>query len=394
MISKFLIKSFIKDYENIDNPDIRERYGYLGGVVGIFSNILLFIVKFFVGTVTNSIAVSADAFNNLSDVLSSVITVLGFKLASKPADEEHPYGHGRIEYISALIIASLVLLVGFSFLKASIDKIRNPEPVNFEIIPFSLLLISVGIKFWLSRFNMYVGKAINSSALKASSVDALSDVFSSATVALSLLVSTWIDFPIDGIMGILVSGFILYSGYNILKETIDDLLGTRPSNELVKNIEQELLKYNPIIDVHDLIIHTYGPNKYMASIHVEVPSNSSIVEIHDVIDQAEREVSNKFNVLLVIHMDPVVTDDKEVAAIRHVTEEILKKFDVIESYHDFRVVESGDHKNVIFDAVIKVSKSYSRKDKENLEKAIDSYLKDYDPNLNGIITIEQNFNKD
>lgn len=394
MISKLLIKSFIKDYENTDNPDIRERYGYLGGIVGIFSNILLFIVKFFVGTITNSIAVTADAFNNLSDVLSSVITVLGFKLASKPADEEHPYGHGRIEYISALIIASLVLLVGFSFLKASIDKIRNPEPVFFEIIPFSLLLISVGIKFWLSRFNMYVGKTIDSSALKASSVDALSDVFSSLTVAISLLISTWIDFPIDGIMGILVSGFILYSGYNILKETIDDLLGTRPSDELVENIEQALLKYKPIIDVHDLIIHTYGPNKYMASIHAEVPSDSSLVEIHDVIDQAEREVSRKFNVLLVIHMDPVVTDDKEVNTIRNISEEILNKFPDIESYHDFRVVESGDHKNVMLDVVVKSPKSYTRKDKEKLEKEIDFYLKAYNPNLNGIITVEQNFKKD
>ncbi|HSQ33635.1 MAG TPA: cation diffusion facilitator family transporter [Peptostreptococcaceae bacterium] len=261
-------------------------------------------------------------------------------------------------------------------------------------MPFSLLLISVGIKFWLSRFNMYVGKTIDSSALKASSVDALSDVFSSFTVAISLLVSIWIDFPIDGFMGILVSGFILYSGYNILRETVDDLLGTKPSDELVKNIEQELLKYNPIIDVHDLIIHTYGPNKYMASIHAEVPSDSSIVEIHDIIDQAEREVSKKFNFLLVIHMDPVVTDDKEVAIIRHLTEEILKKFPIVESYHDFRVVESGDHKNVIFDVVIKSPKSYTRKDKKDLEKSIDFYLKAYDPNLNGIITIEQNFKKD
>ena len=195
-------------------------------------------------------------------------------------------------------------------------------------------------------------------------------------------------------MGLLVSGFILYSGYNILKETIDDLLGTRPSDELVENIEQALLKYKPIIDVHDLIIHTYGPNKYMASIHAEVPSDSSLVEIHDIIDHAEREVSKKFNVLLVIHMDPVITDDKEVNTIRNISEEIWNKFPDIESYHDFRVVESGDHKNVMLDVVVKSPKSYTRKDKEKLEKEIDFYLKAYNPNLNGIITVEQNFKKD
>ena len=220
MFSKFLVKTFIKDSENYkNNSKVRDKYGFLGGIVGIIINIILFSIKFIVGILSNSLAVTADAFNNLSDVFSSVVTIIGFKLASKPADDDHPYGHGRIEYISALIVSVLVVLVGFSFVKSSISRIINPVSINFQWIPTLLILISISLKLWLSRFNSYLAKLINSSALKASSVDALSDCFTSGTVVISLILSKWISFPIDGIMGLVVAIFILYSGYQLSRET-------------------------------------------------------------------------------------------------------------------------------------------------------------------------------
>ena len=272
MFSNFLIKKFIKDSENIDDEVVRNRYGYLAGIVGILSNLLLFLIKISIGLITFSISIMADAFNNLSDMASSVITIVGFKLASIPPDKEHPFGHGRLEYISALIVAFMVMMVGIQFTKSSIDRILNPVTVKFEITSFIILIVSIFIKFWLSRFNKIIGEKINSSAIKALSVDALGDVFTSSTVILAFFISQFTSLPIDGYIGVVVSLLILYAGYSLIKETISPLLGESPEPEFVETLNNMILSYKPIIGVHDLIVHNYGVYKTIASVHVEYTS--------------------------------------------------------------------------------------------------------------------------
>ena len=291
MLSNFLIRRFIKNSDNIADNKVRIAYGNLGGIVGICVNSLLFLIKLFVGIFAGSVAIMADAFNNLSDAASSVITIIGFKMANKPADAEHPFGHGRIEYLSALIVSFMVMLVGFQFVKTSFSKILNPEAVKFEFIPFILLLISIGFKLWLSKFNKNLGNKINSSALKAAGTDALGDVFTSSTVVISFLAAKFTTLPIDGYIGILVALAIIYSGFTLINETISPLLGEAPDPELVNNIIEMVLSYENIIGVHDLIIHNYGPGRVMASIHAEIPADINIMTIHDIIDKAEREIS-------------------------------------------------------------------------------------------------------
>ncbi len=383
---------FVKKHRNTNHKEVRDSYGYLASIIGILANIFLFIVKISVGLISHSIAVTADAFNNLSDAASSIITFLGFKLASKPADKEHPFGHGRIEYISGLVVSFMVLLVGFEFIKSSFDRIINPSTVNFQWIPFLLILFSIIIKLWLSSFNKYIGNAINSGALKASSLDALSDVVTSSSVALSLLLAKWISFPIDGYFGILVSLFIMYSGVSLIKETLDPLLGEAPDKKLVSEIIEKVMSYDLIMGVHDLIVHNYGPGRCMASIHAEVPSNESIVKIHEVIDKAENEISEKLDILLVIHMDPPINvDNKEVAYTRNEVVKILGGFPIIKSMHDFRMVGEDEYKNLIFDIVIDHSFNLTPKLEDKLKEDIDDSIKKLHPKYNTVITIDMDF---
>lgn len=391
MFSNFLVSRFIKDNKNINNEKVRTAYGYLAGVIGIIANALLFLVKFSVGLITHSIAISADAFNNLSDMASSIITILGFKLANKPADEEHPFGHGRIEYISALAVSFMIMLVGSQFIKESFNRILHPAEIHFILIPFILILASVGIKIWLSKFNKFIANSINSHALKASSFDALADVIISSITALSLLLSKWITFPIDSYLGILVALFILYSGFSLTKDTLNPLLGEAPDPELVKNIKLGVLKYKYISGVHDLVIHNYGVGRCMASIHAEIPYDISVVTIHEIIDKAEKEISDKLNIYLVIHMDPINTESKEVNKAKELLENILKKYPIVKSYHDFRIVGDGEYKNLIFDLVIEHTKGFNQEDEENLKKAIDTELKKEHENYNAKITIDRAF---
>ncbi|MCB2293469.1 cation diffusion facilitator family transporter [Clostridium algoriphilum] len=391
MLSKFLISKFIKNYQDTNNKKVRDSYGYLGGLVGIILNIILFATKLIVGLITNSIAIIADAFNNLSDVASSVITILGFKLASKPPDKEHPFGHGRLEYISGLIVSFIVIIVGFEFIKTSFNKIIHPSKVIFSLVPFILILVSIGAKIWISKFNKTMGKAINSSALEASSTDALSDVISSSCVALSLLLSIWIDFPIDGYIGILVSIIIIYAGYSLIKKTMNPLLGEAPDMELVKGIQSKLLSFDYITGAHDLVLHNYGPGRCMGSIHAEVPCDISIVKIHEIIDKAEKEISEEFNLYLVIHMDPINTADEEVKASRLELLGVLKFFSIIKSIHDFRIVGEGEHKNLIFDVVIDFNPSFSEGDELHLESNINIELKKIYPNYNAVMTIDRDY---
>lgn len=387
LLTNILVKTFIKDSENTKDRMVRQAYGYLGGFVGITVNIILFGVKISIGLLANSIAITADAFNNLSDAASSIITLAGFKITNKPADREHPFGHGRIEYISAMIVSFMVILVGFEFLKSSIDRIRNPEALKFDITIFSLLLLSIGAKVWLSRFYKKVGCTIVSKAMEAAATDSLSDVITTSIVALSLLASRWITFPIDGYIGLLVALFIMYAGFSLTKETMDPLLGDAPEPELITEITEKTLSYDGIIGVHDMIVHNYGPGRCVVSLHAEIPANMDIMKAHDVIDQAEQEISEELNIHIVIHMDPINVDDEVVQKTQDQVLEVLKEFPDELSIHDFRIVGGEEHKNLIFDMVVpyEYDEKMAKQLSADVAKAIKAKYRHYD----AIITIDR-----
>lgn len=391
MISDYLTKKFIINHENTEDEKTRNAYVYMGSIVGIICNLVLSIVKISVGFISGSVSITADGFNNLSDMASSVITMVGIKLANRPADKEHPFGHGRMEYLSALVVAFMVMLVGVQFIKTSVDRIMNPVPITFEMIPFTLLLLSLIVKFWLSRFNKYVGEKINSSALKAASVDALGDVFTSSCVLISFLAAKFTTLPIDGYVGLVVSVAILYAGYSLVKETISPLLGEAPDEELVKGIKQGVLSYDNIIGVHDLIIHNYGVGKCMASIHAEIPSNIDLITIHEIIDSAEREISQKLNIYLVIHMDPMCIHDDKINAVKGKVQNILLKFDAVKSMHDFRITEGENKINLIFDIEVDAHNINTKDKEEELRNDLIEEIKKMDPSYNCVITIDKYF---
>lgn len=393
MLSQLIIRKFVKNNDDIKNEEVRTRYGFIAGVIGIIINLLLFITKISVGVLTQSIAATADAFNNLSDSASSLITIIGFKLSTMPADEEHPFGHGRIEYLSALLVSIMVILVGYEFIRSSFERILHPSVIKFQLIPFVLIVMTILIKIWISKFNGYVGKVINSAALKASSFDAFGDVITSSCVALSLLISKFTLFPIDGYIGIAVALLILYTGFTLVKETINPLLGSSPDAELVNSIKSGMLTYDYISGVHDLIIHSYGPNKYMASIHAEVPADINIVRMHNVIDTAEKELSAKLNILLLIHMDPITIDNLDIKNTKDQLMKILDEFPVVNSVHDFRVVGDVEIKKLIFDVVIDSSKKLSHVAEAELKTKICSSVKESYPDYNCVITIDHDFNQ-
>ena len=388
MISNFLVKRFIKNPENVSDIKVRESYANLAGIVGILTNSILFIIKLSVGLLSNSVSILADAFNNLSDAASSIITIIGFKMANKPADAEHPFGHGRIEYITAMIVSFMVMLVGLQFIKTSFERIINPSAVTFELIPFILLLISIGFKFWLSIFNKSIGNKINSSTLKATATDAMGDVFTSTTVVISFLISKFTTIPIDGYIGIVVALAIVYSGFSLIKETLSPLLGEPPDPVLVSNITDMVMSYDNITGIHDLIVHNYGPGRIMASIHAEIPSNIDIMEIHHIIDTAEREISKKLNIYLVIHMDPICIDTDEIIEARKIVEDVLRKYEEIKSFHDFRIIGEHDYKNLIFD--IEVSPEYlnHQNDSAVLISKIENDIKAKSPEYRCVITVD------
>lgn len=387
MFSSWIIKKFIPESQK----DVRQKYGYLGGIVGIIVNIMLFAVKLIIGMLLNSVAITADAFNNLSDTGSSIVTIVGFKIADKPADRDHPFGHGRGEYIAGLIVSFMVVLVGFQFVKDSIDRILHPVRLTFDLASFLILILSIGAKLWMAGFYKTLNKHISSGTLNATSLDSYSDVVITATVAVSLLLSKFIIFPIDGYIGLVVSIFILYAGYNLVKETISPLLGEAPSPDLVKSIIEETLSYKGIIGVHDLIVHSYGAGKHMASIHAEIPSNIPVMESHEIIDRAEYEISRKLNILLVIHMDPVNVDDEKIKKTREEVKEVLKEFPDIISLHDFRFVGDGNHKNILFDIVI--TDRIKRAEEKELINNIKSRIRDKYPQYNVKIHIDRNYNQ-
>ena len=361
-MTDFLVNKFIKDSTNIESTEVRTRYGMLASVVGIFCNVLLFSVKLTIGLILSSLAVTADAFNNLSDAASSIISFIGVKMAGKPADAEHPFGHGRIEYIAALIVSFLVIEVGFTFFKSSISKILHPEEISFDLVPFVML---------------------------ATAADSLGDVITTSATVLSIIICHFTSINVDAIAGLIVSAIVIWSGISIAKDTLEPLIGERVPAELYQKITDIVESYDGIVGTHDLIVHNYGPNRSMATIHAEVPNDINIEVSHEIIDKIERDVKKDLNILLVIHMDPVEMRDEEVLSLREKTSRIVHALDPKLNFHDFRVLKENEQRNLIFDLVI--PDSYSEKDANRVMHQLVSLLHEMDENVECIITLDRSF---
>lgn len=388
-MTEFLVRKLIKDSENVQDVRVRTRYGVVASSVGILCNILLFIGKFLAGVVMQSIAVTADAFNNLSDAASSIISFVGMKMASKPADEDHPFGHGRIEYIAAFIVAFLVIEVGFTFFKSSIQKIMHPEAVTFELVSFIILGVSVLVKIWLGLFNKKLGKKINSKVLEATSADCIGDVAVTSATMVAILVGYFFNINIDGIAGLLVSLVVMWAGINIAKDTLEPLIGEATDPELCEQIITMVEEYDGVVGTHDLIVHNYGPNKSMASLHAEVPRNVDIEVSHEIIDRIEREVGKKLGIFLVIHMDPIETSNRQMLRVKNQLKHVLDAIDEQVSFHDFRMVNGEKQINLIFDIVMPYS--FSEKQVEELLNRIRGMMKQIDSRYECVITIDKSF---
>lgn len=351
-MNKLLFKLFIKDHENTADPAVRMQYGRLAGIVGILSNLLLCIMKICIGYITKSIAIMADGVNNLTDASSSIITLIGFKLSSLPEDEKHPYGHARIEYLTGLFISIMIIVIGVQLFRVSVEKIFAPDPVSFSYITVILLIASILIKLWQASFNSSAGRRIDSVALMATAADSRNDVISTSAVLISLLVSEATGFQMDGYMGCLVALFILWSGIQLVRETISPLLGEAPDEELVKDIIRLTEREPGVLGIHDLMVHNYGPGKVFASMHIEVDADGDLMKSHDMIDNVERLVKETLKIEFVAHMDPIRTNDPLIQKMRRVMTDALSSFDGVDSIHDFRIVTGPTHTNIIFDVVL------------------------------------------
>jgi len=351
-LTNFLIKHFIPNASDVKSPAVRQRYGVVSGVVGILCNALLCTAKIAAGLLTGAVSIVADGINNLSDGGSCVVSLLGFKMAGKPADDKHPFGHGRIEYVAGLIVSFIIVLMGVELAKTSLDKIFHPEEISFSWITPAVLGISILVKLWMCFFNRKMGDKIDSAVLKATAMDSLSDVAATSAVLAGFVIGYWARVNLDGYLGVLVALFILYTGVSTAKGTLDLLLGEAPDPEFVKQIQQEVLSYPEIIGVHDLIVHNYGPGHSVVSLHAEVPCDVDILKIHDTIDNAERDLKKKFDCEVVIHMDPIITDDKETNEIHQKLSSIVRLLDSRVTIHDFRMVKGSTHTNLIFDIVV------------------------------------------
>ncbi len=347
-----LINLLIQNKEDVKNPKVRQQYGMICGLVGIALNILLFVGKFAAGAISHSISITADAFNNLSDAGSSCVTLVGFKMAGAKPDVGHPFGHGRIEYIAGLIVSGAILLMAVELVRTSIDKVLHPQPVEFKALTAVVLLASILVKIYMAYYNYRIGKKLSSAAMRATATDSLGDTCATTVVLVSAIIGEAFHIQIDGYCGILVGLFIFYAGVSAAKETLDPLLGQAPEETLVRQIEEIVLSHEEICGIHDLLVHDYGPGRLMISLHAEVPAEGDILELHDVIDNTEVELRRKLNCDAVIHMDPVVTEDKHILYLKENIEEIIKKIDPVISMHDFRVVAGPTHTNLIFDIVV------------------------------------------
>ena len=387
---KLLAKIFIKNPEDYQNEEVRSKYGILCGGFGIFLNAILFALKFIFGTLAASVAMVADAFNNLSDAASSVVQILGFKLSSKKPDPDHPFGHGRIEYISGLVVSFLILYMGTVLLKDSVLSIIHPETMNISILSVVVMGLSILVKLYMYLYNHLTAKKISSVAMEVVAKDSLNDVISTSVVIAALIGSRFTSLPLDGIGGVVVGIFIIKTGFEAAKDTIAPLLGSAPSVELVSQIEEELMKHKPIVGMHDLIIHDYGPGRMMISLHAEVPGNLNIFSLHDVIDIAENDISKRFNCHVVIHMDPVDTENKRLAQLKEILAEEVPKINPELKFHDVRMVPGDTHTNLIFDVVKPYSCILSD---DQLKLVIHEAVHSRCPDVYCAITIDQPFVK-
>ena len=366
---KFLASFFIRDSRNYKSPEVRQAYGILSGAVGIGLNILLFLGKWIAGMLSGSIAITADAFNNLSDAGSSIITLIGFRLSGQAPDPEHPFGHGRMEYISGLLVSVAILVMGFELIGTSIGKLRKPEPIESSTVVFVILIASILVKLYMFYYNHSLGRKLESAAMKATSADSLSDTVATTLVLAATLISKYTGLILDGWFGILVGLFIVYTGGSTLKETIDLLLGQPPKQEFIDEIKEIVLGHSLVYGVHDLIVHDYGPGRVMISLHAEVAVDGDIQDIHEQIDHIEHELQEKLHCSATIHMDPIVTDDREVLAMKDKVEKIVHELDESFSIHDFRMVKGTTRTNLIFDVEVPRKTSCTDNDIMNSLKA-------------------------
>ena len=388
-MTDFLVKHFVKNYDQVDEFQVRTQYGTLASMVGIGCNMLLFAAKLFIGVLVNSISVMADAFNNLSDAASSIIGFIGVKMAEKPADDDHPFGHGRIEYIAAFIVAFLVIQVGFSLFKTSIGKVFHPELMSFRWISIIILLLSIGVKLWLSLFNKRLGKRINSKVMLATAADAMGDVATTASTICSIGIYGAFGLNVDGIVGLIVSVVVMVAGVNIAKDTLAPLIGEGIDPEVYEEISNFVEGFDGIVGTHDLIVHNYGPSRSMASIHAEVPNDCDVEYSHEIIDRIEREAMRRFHMLLVIHMDPVETHDERVMEFKDMVAEVLENIDSRLAFHDFRMVDGQERINLIFDLV--VPWEYKQAVQGKLKARISDEVKQRDRRCECVITVENSF---
>ena len=389
-MTQLLINIFVKDKENLKNPAVRGSYGKLAGGVGIVTNIFLFGIKLFAGIISGSISITADAINNLSDSAASLITLIAFKLSEMPADEDHPYGHARYEYISGVIVSCLIMVIGFQFLVSSVQKILNPSEVEYSTAFWLILTVSMAVKMWLGFFSSKIGRLIESTSLAAAAADSRNDVIITGVVLVSAVFSYFTGLLIDGYMGVIVAAFILYAGIGLMKETLSPLLGEAAESSLVESVEKKILSYESVIGLHDLIIHDYGPNRRFASVHVEFPAEQDIMISHDITDNIERDFAKEFQIALVVHLDPVVTNDPVLNEwkdkVKKIIYDIYPKLDI----HDFRMVKGNTHSNLIFDIVVPFECKIKDKD---IILQISDEVKKINEDFFCVITIDKSYVK-
>ena len=386
-----LVKTFVKDCGNVQDPQVRQRYGTLSGAVGIFLNLLLSAGKMIAGVLTGSIAITADAFNNLTDAGSSVVTLVGFRMAGKQADGDHPFGHGRIEYLSGLAVSVVILLVGLELAKSSVEKIIHPEPVEFSWLSAGILSAAICVKLWMSYFNRSLSRRIGSAAMAATATDSLSDAAATSAVLLSSLIGRFTGVNIDAWAGILVAIFILRAGWGAAKDTLNPLLGQSPDPELVREIERTVLAHPQVVGIHDMIIHDYGPGRSMMSLHAEVPAGADIMAVHDEIDAIERELKAKYRIDASIHMDPIVTGDETISRARQMVAGLVREVDPAMTIHDFRMTSGPRHRNLIFDVVVPYS---VRQSDEAVRREIERKIRAADPNSFAVIQVDRAYTQE
>lgn len=387
-MTKLLIRLFVKNHEQVQDTKVRTAYGKLAGWVGIFCNAMLFIGKFLIGMLSGSVSISADAINNLSDASSNIISLLGFKMGSKPADQDHPYGHARYEYLSGLFVSVLIIVIGVELLRSSIQKIRMDSGVDFSWILVIVLVASILVKLWMAVFNRYMGKAINSETLIATAADSRNDVISTSAVLAASILSHYTSLELDGWMGILVAGFILYSGIGLIKDTLDPLLGRAPDAALVEMIQKKIMSYEGVLGTHDLMVHDYGPGRLFASVHVEMAAEEDVLKCHDIIDNIEKDFLENDNLNMVIHYDPIVTSDEAVGDLRKWLSRQVKTIDERLTVHDLRLVPGVSHTNMIFDCVVPHEFELSdREVRQQIQKMVSAEYEDY----HCVITLDKSF---